>query len=112
LACWSAVIKSAFAFILSPELITACASEAENPRVNLPKATSRFIYRMIFFYVFGSLAIGVMVAYNDPTLLEAIADGKSGAAASPFVIGIKNFGIKVLDHIINAAILTSAFSSG
>ncbi|KAG0670122.1 hypothetical protein C6P42_004111, partial [Pichia californica] len=58
LACWSSVIKSAFAFILSPELITACASEAENPRVNLPKATSRFIYRMIFFYVFGSLAIG------------------------------------------------------
>ncbi|KAG0682702.1 hypothetical protein C6P40_005273, partial [Pichia californica] len=56
--------------------------------------------------------IGVMVAYNDPTLLEAIADGKSGAAASPFVIGIKNFGIKVLDHIVNAAILTSAFSCG
>lgn len=112
LDCWTAIIKSAFAFILSPELITGCAGEAKNPRINLPKATSRFIYRMIFFYIFGSLTIGIMVAYNDETLLTAIATGEQGAAASPFVIGIKNFGIKILDHIINAAILTSAFSSG
>ncbi|GAV30026.1 hypothetical protein PMKS-003532 [Pichia membranifaciens] len=112
LACWTAIIKSAFAFILSPELITACASEAENPRVNLPKATSRFIYRMIFFYVLGSLTIGVIVGYNDKSLLAAIESGAQGAAASPFVIGIKNAGIKVLDHIVNAAILTSAFSCG
>ena len=73
LACWTSIIKSAFAFILAPELITACASEAQNPRVNLPKATSRFLYRMIFFYVLGSLTIGVIVACNDKSLLEAIA---------------------------------------
>ena len=112
LACWTSVIKSAFAFILSPELITACAAEAEHPRVNLPKATSRFIYRMIFFYVCGSLTIGIMVAYNDPRLMNAIDAGASGAAASPFVIGIQNAGIPVLNHIVNAAILTSAYSCG
>lgn len=112
LDCWTSIIKSAFAFILSPELITACAAEAKNPRVNLPKATKRFIYRMIFFYVFGSLTIGVIVAYNDTGLMNAIAEGASGAEASPFVIGIKNAGISVLDHIVNAAILTSAFSCG
>lgn len=112
LAVWTSIIKSGFAFILSPELITACASEAEHPRVNLPKATSRFIYRMIFFYVFGSLTIGVIVAYNDPRLMSAIASGASGAAASPFVIGIQNAGIPVLNHIVNACILTSAYSCG
>ena len=112
LACWTSIIKSAFAFILSPELITACASEAKNPRVNLPKATSRFIYRMIFFYVFGSLTIGVIVGSNDPRLMSAISAGASSAAASPFVIGIQNAGIKVLNHIVNAAILTSAYSCG
>lgn len=112
LACWSSVIKSAFAFILSPELITACAAEAEHPRVNLPKATSRFIYRMIFFYVCGALAIGIMVPYNDSRLMNAISNGSSGAAASPFVIGIQNAGIKVLNHIVNACILTSAYSCG
>ena len=112
LACWTSIIKSAFAFILSPELITSCASEAENPRVNLPKATSRFIYRMIFFYVLGSLTIGVIVGYNDPELMGAISAGASSAAASPFVIGIQNAGIKVLNHIVNACILTSAYSCG
>lgn len=112
LACWTSIIKSAFAFILSPELITACASEAEHPRVNLPKATDRFIYRMIFFYVMGALCIGVIVASNDPRLMSAISTGAAGAAASPFVIGIQNAGIPVLNHIVNAAILTSAYSCG
>ncbi|KGK36042.1 hypothetical protein JL09_g4808, partial [Pichia kudriavzevii] len=112
LAVWTSIIKSAFAFILSPELITACASEAEHPRVNLPKATNRFIYRMIVFYVLGSLTIGVIVASNDPRLLGALSQGSSTAAASPFVIGIQNAGIPVLNHIINAAILSSAYSCG
>lgn len=112
LAVWTSVIKSGFAFILAPELITACASEAEHPRINLPKAASRFIYRMIFFYVFGSLTIGVIIAYNDPRLMNAVNSGSSGAAGSPFVIGIQNAGIPVLNHIVNAAILTSAYSCG
>ncbi|VEU21280.1 DEKNAAC102646 [Brettanomyces naardenensis] len=112
LACWTSIIKSAFAFILSPELITCCAAEAKDPRINLPKATNRFIYRLMFFYVCGSLVIGVIVASNDPRLMGAVNAGVSTAAASPFVIGIQNAGIKVLNHIINAAILTSAISAG
>src|SRR5699024_8567559 len=35
-----------------------------------------------------------------------------GAGSSPFVVGIKNAGIPVLDSIVNAVILTSAWSSG
>ncbi|OWB73573.1 hypothetical protein B5S31_g3322 [[Candida] boidinii] len=108
----TAIVKSAFAFILSPELITSCASEARDPRVTLPKATDRFIYRLITFYVLGVIVIGCIVGYNDPRLMSAISDGSSGAAASPFVIGIQNAGIKVLNHIVNACILTSAYSSG
>ncbi|KAF9396814.1 hypothetical protein BGX21_009393 [Mortierella sp. AD011] len=38
--------------------------------------------------------------------------GASNASASPFVIGIQRVGIPVLNHIINAAILTSAWSAG
>lgn len=112
LACWSSVIKSAFAFILSPELITICAAEAEAPRINLPKAADRFIYRLFFFYVCGVLVIGCIVASNSPRLMSAINNGAEGAAASPFVIGIQNAGIPVLNHIINAAILSSAYSAG
>ncbi|KAJ5669738.1 hypothetical protein N7462_010808 [Penicillium macrosclerotiorum] len=112
LAFWTAMIKSGFSFIFSPELITTAAGEAVSPRRNIPKATNRFIYRLFAFYVLGSLVIGVTVAYNDKNLLQGVASGGSGAGASPFVIGIQNAGIKGLNHVINAAILISAWSSG
>jgi amino acid permease len=112
LAFWTALIKSGFSFIFSPELITTAAGEAVSPRRNIPKATNRFIYRLFAFYVLGSLVIGVTVAYNDKNLLSGVASGGSGAGASPFVIGIQNAGIKGLNHVINAAILTSTWSSG
>jgi amino acid transporter len=112
LAFWTALIKSGFSFIFSPELITTAAGEATSPRRNIPKATNRFIYRLFAFYVLGSLVIGIMVAYNDKNLLQGVASGGSGAGASPFVIGIQNAGIEGLNHVINAAILISAFSSG
>lgn len=58
------------------------------------------------------MVIGCIVASNDNRLMNAIDEGASGAAASPFVIGIQIAGIKVLNHIINAAILSSAYSAG
>ncbi|KAL1964773.1 hypothetical protein VTN77DRAFT_6640 [Rasamsonia byssochlamydoides] len=112
LAFWTAFIKSGFSFIFSPELITTAAGEATAPRRNIPKATKRFIYRLMAFYILGTLVIGVTVAYNDPNLLSGVQNGSSNAGASPFVIGIQNAGIKGLNHVINAAILTSAWSSG
>jgi len=111
LACWSSIIKSAFAFILSPELITICAAESEAPRVNLPKAADRFIYRLFLFYICSVLVIGCIVSSDNSRLMDAINSGAEDAAASPFVIGIQNAGIPVLNHIINAAILSSAYSA-
>lgn len=32
----------------------------ESPRRNLPKAAKRYIYRLLFFYILGVLAIGVV----------------------------------------------------
>lgn len=112
LAFWTAFIKAGFSFIFSPELITTAAGEVESPRRNIPKATNRFIYRLFVFYILGTLVIGVTVAYNDKSLLQGISSGSSGAGASPFVIGIQNAGIGGLNHVINAAILISAWSSG
>ncbi|PWY83708.1 proline-specific permease [Aspergillus sclerotioniger CBS 115572] len=109
---WTAFIKSGFSFIFSPELITTAAGEVEAPRRNIPKATNRFIYRVFTFYILGTLVIGVTVAYNDPRLMSAVASGSSTASASPFVIAIQNAGISGLNHVVNAAILISAWSSG
>ncbi|KAL8991889.1 MAG: hypothetical protein Q9169_007565 [Polycauliona sp. 2 TL-2023] len=112
LAFWSALVKSGFAFILSPELIVLAAGETEAPRRNIPKAAKRFIYRLMVFYILGSLVISVIVASDDDLLLQGVNSGESNAGASPFVIGIKRAGIRTLDHIINAVILTSAWSAG
>ncbi|SCU81051.1 LADA_0B10946g1_1 [Lachancea dasiensis] len=112
LAVWTAIIKSGFSFVLMPEVVVSCAAEAKSPRRNMPRVAQRFVYRLALFYVGGSLVIGVIVAYNNDRLLNAIASGESNAAASPFVIGIQEFGIRVLPHIINACILTSAYSAG
>lgn len=108
LGFWTAIIKSGFSFICGPELISTAIGETVGPRQNGSKAARRFIYRLIFFYVVGSLIIGVIVSSTNPRL---IGDGYD-ASASPFVIGIQNAGIHVLNHIINAAILTSATSAG
>ena len=56
----------------------------------------------------GILITGMLVPYNDPELLN----GGDTAAASPYVIAFKRAGIKVLPHIINACVFTSAFSAG
>ncbi|CDH13147.1 probable Proline-specific permease [Zygosaccharomyces bailii ISA1307] len=109
---YTGIIKGAFAFILGPELICLTSSESQDQRNNIAKASKRFIWRLIFFYILGSLSISVIVAYNDPALATALTEGKTGAGSSPFVIGIQNAGIKVLPHIINACILVSAWSAG
>lgn len=107
LGYWHAFIAAGFAFITSPELIAIAAGETVAPRRNVPKAARRFVWRLAIFYGISSLLIGILVPSSDKQLL-----GASDASASPFVIGIQNVGIPVLNHIINAAILTSAWSAG
>lgn len=112
LAFWTSLVKSGFAFVLGPELITIAAGESQAPRRNIPKAGRRFIYRLLVFYILGSLIISVIVRSDDPDLLRAVKSESKDAGASPFVVGIKGAGIKGLDHVINGVILTSAWSAG
>ncbi|RYC92626.1 putative proline-specific permease put4 [Fusarium oxysporum f. sp. narcissi] len=110
LGFFTTLINAAFSFG-GVEMVAVAAGEAENPRKNIPKAVRRIFWRIIFFYVLGALAVGILVASNDPRLLSAQASGTSNAAASPWVIGVQNVGISVLPSIINAVILSSASSS-
>lgn len=101
-------VTSAIAFIFAPELIIISGGEMESPRRNVPRAARRYIYRLVFFYIFGILAITVICPSNATRLTQD--DGTVNS--SPFVVGIQNAGIPVLDHIVNAAVLTSAWSAG
>lgn len=104
------LINASFSFG-GVEMVAVTAGEAENPRRNIPKAVKRVFWRIILFYVLGSLAVGILVASNDKNLISAQEINAPGAAQSPWVIGIHNVGINVLPSIINAVILTSASSA-
>ncbi|KAL9114416.1 MAG: hypothetical protein Q9227_001497 [Pyrenula ochraceoflavens] len=110
LGLFSTLVNAAFSYG-GVEMVAVAAGEAENPRYNIPKAVRRVFWRILFFYILGSLAIGVLVPYNDKALLSAIDEGAAGAAASPWVIAIYRAHISALPSIINAVILTSASSS-
>ncbi|KAH9951089.1 general amino acid permease 1 [Amylocystis lapponica] len=101
------IVQAAFSF-QGMELVAIAASETESPRRNIAKAVRRVFWRIVIFYILGILITGMLVPYNDDDLLST-----SGTAAeSPYVIAMTRSGVKVLPHIINAAIFTSAFSAG
>jgi amino acid transporter len=105
LGFWAVLTQAAFSFI-GTEIVAIAAGEAKNPRRTLPKAIRRVYIRILLFYIGGTLVIGLLVPSNNPDLTL-----KSGTAESPFVIAIETAGIKSLPSIINACLLTSAWSA-
>lgn len=110
LGLFSTLINASFSYS-GVEMVAVAAGETENPRRNIPKAVRRIYWRIVFFYCLGSLAIGVLLPYNDRQLLHAIRVHQHGGAASPWVIAAYNASVPVLPSIINAVILTAAASS-
>ncbi|KAF8633974.1 hypothetical protein AX15_001152 [Amanita polypyramis BW_CC] len=106
LGFWAVLTQAAFSFI-GTEIVAIAAGETKNPRRNLPRAIKRVYIRILLFYIGGTAVIGLLVPSDDEGL--NLSDGT--AASSPFVIAIKRSGIKVLPHIINACLLTSAWSA-
>lgn len=102
------VVLSAFPFTFAPELLVVTGGEMKNPRRNLPKAAKRYFFRLVFFYIGCVLAIGIIAPFNDARL----TNGGVGAKSSAFVVGIADAGISGLGSLINAVIITSAWSSG
>ncbi|KAL2375064.1 hypothetical protein RJZ57_000421 [Blastomyces gilchristii] len=98
--------------IAGPDYVSMAAGETENPRYVLPRAFNAVFYRLTAFFVLGSLCVGIVVPYNDPTMSDAFGNGLPGAAASPYVVAMDRLQIKVLPHIVNAMVLGAAFSAG
>ncbi|GAA6022462.1 hypothetical protein JCM10207_004402 [Rhodosporidiobolus poonsookiae] len=98
--------------IAGPEFLTIIAGETKNPRKVMPKAFRAVFWRLILFFIGGALCVGILVPYNSPELLGAIAANASGAGKSPYVIAMNRLQIRVLPSILNAVILASVFSAG
>lgn len=104
---WLTLINAVFAFS-GVESLAIAAAETKNPRRNVPRAAKNVFIRVFVFYVVSIFVVGLVIPSNDPHLLK----GTGTAASSPFVIAASRAGVKVLPSIINAVILTSAWSSG
>ncbi|KAF6760628.1 APC amino acid permease [Ephemerocybe angulata] len=99
-------VTAAFAFA-GTELVGLAASETPNPRETMPAAVKGTFWRITIIYILSLTIIGLLIGYDEPRLI-----GGSGAAASPFVITLKDAGIRGLDHFINATICISVLSIG
>lgn len=111
LAFFKVFIQATFSYGGS-EMVVVASGETENPRRNIPRAVRRVFWRIAIFYVLAIFLVGLCVSSEDPRLLNAIDSSAPGAAQSPFVIAIENARIKALPSILNAVILTSAWSAG
>ena len=91
------------------------SGEVKLPRRYLKNAFKVTYVRFAIFFIGSALCVGIVIPYNDTTLLDILA-GKSGgagtAAASPYVIAMKNLGVNGLPHLTNALLCTSIFSAG
>lgn len=104
-ALWSAAFT-----IVGPEYLAMVAGEAQRPRTYLKQAFKTVYWRFGIFFIGGALAVGIILPYNDPTLNSG--DGEGTAAASPYVIAMRNMQVSVLPDIVNALLVTSIFSAG
>jgi amino acid transporter len=99
-------VTAAFSFS-GTELVGLTSAETENPRKTLPSATKQVFWRITLFYMISLTIVGLLVPYNDPRLLGS---SSSDAAASPFVIAIRNAGISGLPSVMNVVILIAVLS--
>jgi amino acid transporter len=106
-------VRYAVFTIGGPDIISLSAGEIRNPRKTIPQVAKLIVGRILFFYIVGILAVGIICNSRDDRLLGAIENGEPGAAASPWVLGLLNLGITgFLPGFINFLILLSGWSCG
>ncbi|KAG6034532.1 hypothetical protein E4U41_006508 [Claviceps citrina] len=104
---WRVLVSAAYAFS-NVENISVAGAETRNPRQNIPKAAKRVFWRIFVFYLATVFCIGLIVSSAD----EALTARSGDAGASPFAIAATNAGIMAVPSVINAVVVTSAWSAG
>ncbi|KAL2126152.1 hypothetical protein VTI74DRAFT_1589 [Chaetomium olivicolor] len=106
LGVWAAMTGAVFSFA-GVESLAMAAAETKNPREAIPRACKRVFARIVIFYMLAVLVVGMLVSSNDQRL-----DGSgSTVAQSPFVIAASQAGISAIPSIVNAIVITSAWSA-
>lgn len=87
-ALWSAAFT-----VVGPEYVSMVAGEVKSPRKYLKQAFKATYARFGLFFIGSALCVGIVVPYNNTTLVEIFSGKASGAgtaAASPYVIAMNS----------------------
>lgn len=103
---WAVMNNAVYSFA-GVESLSVAAAETQNPRQNIPKACQRVFARVTILYLLSVFIVGMIVPSND----DALNNYSGNATQSPFVIAATRAGITVVPSIINAVVLTSAWSA-
>jgi yeast amino acid transporter len=106
LGYWAVMSNAVFSFA-GVESIAMAAAETKNPRIAIPKACKRVFARVAIFYLLAVLVVGMLVSSDDPRL----SDQSGTAAQSPFVIAASAAGLRGIPSLVNAIVITSAWSA-
>lgn len=106
LAFWKASYSAVYSFggISS---ISFFGGETQHPRKSIYVAGKRIFYRVFVLYILTVFSLTLILSADDSTIASPTGD----STGSPFVIAIKRAGIKGLPSVINAVVLSSAFSA-
>ena len=91
------------------ELIGVAAGESAEPGKNIPRAIRQVFWRILLFYVFAILIIGILIPYTDPLLLR---NDVTDVGASPFTLVFERAGLAFAAAVMNAVILSAILSAG
>ncbi|EGW31540.1 general amino acid permease [Spathaspora passalidarum NRRL Y-27907] len=108
------ISNASFAYAGS-EIFALASVESATPRKSINRARLQIFYRVMLFYIFSMVMIGFLIPYTSPKLLGSgskAAIYNADANASPFVIAVKNAGIKALPSIMNVVIIITVLSVG
>lgn len=88
------------------ELLGIAAGESDEPEKNVPIAIRQVFWRILLFYVFAIIVIGLLIPYTT----ESLASGD--IMTSPFTLVFEKAGLAFAASVMNAVILTSVLSAG
>ncbi|KAJ2911031.1 hypothetical protein GGI21_000242 [Coemansia aciculifera] len=91
------------------EVVGIIAGEAADPVRTVPKAIRQVFWRILLFYVSCIFIIGLIIPYNDPSLVNASTEN---IGQSPFTMVFSKAGLKPAADVMNAIILTTVLSAG
>ena len=106
LGYWSVMTTAVFSFA-GVESLAMAAAETRSPQRAIPRACKNVFIRIVMFYVLAVIIVGMLVASDD----DRLNDDSGTAAQSPFVIAASAAGLPAIPSVVNAIVITSAWSS-